>query len=71
MIRYGSPGHARATPLTAVPGERLELLLDHDPHRLDGAVAERMARQPRGLLRTLADRPGTTVADLETGRRPG
>ncbi|WP_116050590.1 non-ribosomal peptide synthetase [Amycolatopsis palatopharyngis] len=52
--------------LTAVPGDRLELLLDHDPARLGTAVARRMALRLRALLRTLAERPTSRVAELDT-----
>ncbi|SFB60741.1 non-ribosomal peptide synthase domain TIGR01720/amino acid adenylation domain-containing protein [Amycolatopsis marina] len=52
--------------LTAVPGERLGLLLDHDPTRLGIAVAGWVARQLRELLRVFADRPACPVSDLDT-----
>ncbi|MGP3980107.1 amino acid adenylation domain-containing protein [Streptomyces sp. KR80] len=52
--------------LTVLPGERLELRLEHDPTRLDAAAAERLAARLRALLDQVINDPRLPVAQLAT-----
>ncbi|MBT2370217.1 amino acid adenylation domain-containing protein [Streptomyces sp. ISL-10] len=50
--------------LTVLPGERLQLRLEHDPTRLDTAAAGRFATRLRALLDQVVADPGLPVARL-------
>ncbi|MFI2345841.1 amino acid adenylation domain-containing protein [Streptomyces sp. NPDC019443] len=50
--------------LTVLPGERLQLRLDHDPARLDSAAARRFAERLSALLDQLVTDPLRPVAQL-------
>ncbi|WP_251070431.1 non-ribosomal peptide synthetase [Streptomyces sp. ISL-96] len=52
--------------LTVLPGERLELRLEHDPSRLDAASAERFAARLRAVFDQVIADPGLPVAQLTT-----
>ncbi|MFI9585747.1 amino acid adenylation domain-containing protein [Streptomyces sp. NPDC052236] len=52
--------------LTVLPGERLELRLEHDPTRLDATAAERFGARLRALLDQVIADPGLPVARLTT-----
>ncbi|MEU9012545.1 amino acid adenylation domain-containing protein [Streptomyces sp. NPDC048479] len=50
--------------LTVLPGERLELRLEHDPSRLDATAAERFVTRLRALLDQVIADPRLPVAQL-------
>ncbi|OJF15837.1 non-ribosomal peptide synthetase [Couchioplanes caeruleus] len=51
--------------LTVLPGERMELRLDHDPDRIDAAAADRLAAALVRLLETVIDDPDRPVGRLD------
>ncbi|GGQ63079.1 non-ribosomal peptide synthetase [Couchioplanes azureus] len=51
--------------LTVLPGERMELRLDHDPRRIDAAAAGRLAAGLVRLLETVADDPDRPVGRVD------